>query len=319
MPPKRRAARAAEADAGTALAGAFEVLPTELVVYVLRFCSLRSIRGAAARACKRLRALGMSSAVFGGAVDVAWFQSGHVINVTALLDLMARLNVDGLVRSLKLGNHKWGKRTTTRLLQLFPRMEDVDFGTSKKVAVHDFADLSAANAPQLKALAWGWMYGVPERALTSNIIHGRHLLQHLKLANWEGNGDGHGFLGTDATLVGLGAHCPNLRCLDLKGALSFTDAGFGALVSGTRACLESCTLMTKMIFNPTPWMPPALHQLHYNRLTLDGVHRHLLDDETREPTCPKLRLLVLAMPAPNLNLRAFDCPSYFAALRNRSR
>ena len=181
-----------------------------------------------------------------------------------LASRLGRLNVDGRITHVKLGNHSWGKTTTKQLLKLFPQLKSLDVGMSKKVHINDFNDLALPVAPRLAEFKMGWSYSATCASII-NLVCGRGaLLKVLALERLEGMGDGKGIIINDTVLQELARSSPNLRVLKLSGALAVSDAGIASLVAGC-SDLMHLHLELSMIFTPFLGHPakthPCFHEL----------------------------------------------------------
>ena len=225
-------------------------LPDVLLLHTMCKLHIQTLRGRLALVSKRMSRLAMSSAALNHHADVAFLGAGATSGITVVLDALARINADGTISSLRLGNHQWGKGTTKKLLKLFTHLERLDLSTSKKVAQFALTDFALPAAPRLRAFTWGWGYGMNEKAVL-NLIQGRSEFELLDLRNLEGMGDT--VLGgecgvTDATLHALASTCSRLKTLRLSGSLRVTNAGLKALADGCGE-LEEVTLVVSTIFN----------------------------------------------------------------------
>ena len=220
-------------------------LDDDVLLALMQKLPCKLVRGRLLLVSRRFLQLASSSAALGCHVDVAFLAESKKQPITPLLQALAKLNRDGGITSVSLGNHAWGKGTTKKLIKLFPALEAVDLGSSKKVAhQHGLCDWSAAAIPSLRKFKWRWAFDCYDYHML-NLIRGRELLEELDVANAEGTGFCSGL--TDAVLIALGANCPQLRTLCLQGDLRMSDQGIYALLEGCPA-LSTLELRTRCIF-----------------------------------------------------------------------
>lgn len=199
------------------------------------------VRGPLLAVSHQMRAIASSSAALGGHVDVAFLGGTKSQSITPILNALAKLNRDGGITSVALGNHNWGSTTTKKLLTLFPALEKVSFCNTKKVARHhDLMDWSKVRVPALRDFSWGWAFDVDSEKLL-NVVRNRSLLEKVDLKNCElmSTNQRGGGIGDDV-LEELGRSCPSLKTLRLQGDLRITDRGIQALLAG---CKSLCNLM----------------------------------------------------------------------------
>jgi hypothetical protein len=232
-----------------------ERLLDDEILLVLQRLPIKTLRLSVARVSKRMRRLAMSSAALDFRADLKFLSFGATKGITSAMDALAKLGADRRLRSVTLGNHKWGTASTRKLLQLVPQLERLDVSSSKKVAQSDFADFALPAAPNLCAFTWSWAYDVPERAFL-NLIRGRSGLELLDLSSIEGLGDDVP-LGaderrlhcvTDVLLKALASTCSRLKTLRLSGSLRITDAGIQALAASCRE-LAVVSLKVQTVFD----------------------------------------------------------------------
>lgn len=218
------------------------------------------VRGRLTVVCKRLRTLTSSSAALGHRVDVAFLGGAKNQAITPVLDALARLNADGDIREVTVGDHNWGAGTTRKLLKLFPTLEVVDLGRAKKVARHHgLGDFNQANLPALRGFAWHWANDITSQVL-GQIVAGRALLEKLDLSMLETLGTHPESPGCgDELLEELGRSCPALKILRLQGDLRFTDRGVCAL-------LEGCVQLKVLVF-----CTGCIFQQQWSKITLTAV------------------------------------------------
>lgn len=224
------------------------LLPDDQLLKIAGLLRLPELRGRLALVNLRFRSLAMSSAALHHSVDVSFLGPGATNGITVVLHALAKLNADGGIRSVQLGNHKWGTTTTRKLLQLFPNLERLDCGDSKKVAGPqlDFSSFALPTAPRLTEFVWSWAYDVPESAVL-NLIRGRTGFKALGLSHIERMGDREDHGCTDTLLSQLAQQCPNLRFLQLEGTLRISDSGLRALADG-------CPQLERVILRAgSPW------------------------------------------------------------------
>ena len=221
-------------------------LDDDVLLALMQKLPCKLVRGRLLLVSRRFLHLASSSAALGCHVDVAFLAESKKQPITPLLQALAKLNRDGGITSVSLGNHAWGKGTTKKLIKLFPALEAVDLGSSKKVAhQHGLCDWSVAAIPSLRKFKWRWAFDCYDSHML-NLIRGRELLEELDVAYAEGYGPYATGL-TDAVLIALGAHCPQLRTLYLEGDLRMSDQGIYALLEGCPA-LSTLELRTRCIF-----------------------------------------------------------------------
>ena len=225
-------------------------LDDDALMAIMQFVPVKTVRGPLLVVNRRLSGLASSAAALGGHVDVKFIGGSTSKAVTPLLDALAKLNTDGGIWSVALGNHDWGKGTTKKLLKLFPALEAIDLGVAKKVSHHHrLSDWDLQAVPALRKFKWHWAYDCDESKLMQ-IVRGREMLEELELERAEGMGETSPHSGlTDTLLIELGKNCPNLKSLTLKGHLDFSDKGLDALLGGCRQ-LEKLKLSTATIFHP---------------------------------------------------------------------
>ena len=224
-------------------------LDDDALLGIMQFMPVKTVRGPLLVVCRRLSDLASSAAALGGHVDVAFIGGTKSKAVTPLLDALAKLNTDGGIWSVALGNHDWGTGTTKKLLKLFPALQAIDLGNAKKVSHHHrLSDWDLQAVPALRKFKWHWAFDCDEPKVM-NLVRGREMLEELELECAEGMGEESPHSGlTDTLLIELGKNCPNLKSLALEGHLDFSDKGLDALLVGCRE-LEKLKLCTGTIFH----------------------------------------------------------------------
>lgn len=99
-------------------------LDDDMTLAIMQVLPCRLVRGNLLLICRRMLALASSSAALGCHVDVGFLSQSKAI--TPILVALAKLNLDGGIVSLTLGNHFWGSTTTKKLIKLFPALEAID-------------------------------------------------------------------------------------------------------------------------------------------------------------------------------------------------
>jgi len=227
-------------------------LDDDVLLAIMQTLRVKLVRGKLLLVCHRLLKLASSSAALGCHVDLAFLGGAKNRAITPILEELAKLNRDGLITSVKLGNHSWGSTTTKKLTKLFPALESVDLGTAKKVARgHGLLDWSVAAVPHLRSFKWCWAFDCHD-PMVMNLVRGRVLLEELHLTHCEGDGGHSTSTGlTDDLLIVIGTSCPKLRKLQLQGHLMITSKGVEALLKGCPA-LSTLTLSTSTIYHKLP-------------------------------------------------------------------
>ena len=235
-------------------------LDDDVLLALMQKLPCKLVRGRLLLVSRRFLQLASSSAALGCHVDVAFLAVAYTHPITPLLQALAKLNRDGGITSVRLGNHAWGKGTTKKLIKLFPALEAVDLGRSKKVATaHGLSDWSVAAIPSLRKFKWDRAIDCPDRHLL-NLIRGRELLEVLDLWCTNGLTD----VLTDEVLIALGANCPQLRELYLAGNLEMSDKGIHALLEGCPALskLMLCTRSSRFAFCQLTLTPGCVDALN---------------------------------------------------------
>jgi hypothetical protein len=224
-------------------------LDDDALLAIMQFMPVKMVRGPLLVVSRRLSDLALSAAALGGHVDVAFIGGSKSKAVTPLLDALAKLNTDGGIWSVALGNHDWGTGTTKKLLKLFPALQAIDLGNAKKVSHHHrLSDWDLQAVPALRKFKWHWAFDCDEPKVM-NLVRGREMLEELELECAEGMGEESPHSGlTDTLLIELGKNCPNLKSLALQGHLDFSDKGLDALLAGCRE-LEKLKLHIHTIFH----------------------------------------------------------------------
>jgi len=224
-------------------------LDDDALLAIMQFMPVKMVRGPLLVVSRRLSDLALSAAALGGHVDVAFIGGSKSRAVTPLLNALAKLNTDGGIWSVALGNHDWGTGTTKKLLKLFPALQSIDLGNAKKVSHHHrLSDWDLQAVPALRKFKWRWAYDCDEPKVM-NLVRGREMLEELELECAEGMGEESPHSGlTDTLLIELGKNCPNLKSLALQGHLDFSDKGLDALLAGCRE-LEKLKLHIHTIFH----------------------------------------------------------------------
>jgi hypothetical protein len=224
-------------------------LDDDALLAIMQFMPVKMVRGPLLVVSRRLSDLALSAAALGGHVDVAFIGGSKSRAVTPLLNALAKLNTDGGIWSVALGNHDWGTGTTKKLLKLFPALQAIDLGDAKKVSHHHrLSDWDLQAVPALRKFKWRWAYDCDEPKVM-NLVRGREMLEELELERAEGMGEESPHSGlTDTLLIELGKNCPNLKSLALQGHLDFSDKGLDALLAGCRE-LEKLKLHIHTIFH----------------------------------------------------------------------
>ena len=112
-------------------------------------------------------------------MDVSFLTAKSAKAVGPVLDALARLNIDGNITAIRLGNSlQWGATSTAKLLKLFPRLEDIAFGNTKKVLVKGLSDWALPAAPELRAFSCGWAAGITGPMLIS-LVRDRTKLERI--------------------------------------------------------------------------------------------------------------------------------------------
>eukprot|EP01047_Picozoa_sp_COSAG01_P051126 COSAG01_NODE_5238_length_4370_cov_4.514678_2_plen_292_part_00 len=216
--------------------GSLSILPAEAMLSVMRKIPLKQVFKVMALVCREMLRLTRHKAVLPATLDFG-ASHGKACFGKLLAALKALRALEGQdTKGLILNNIQWGKTSFKKVLKLCPNLESIDAGTSKKLHINGFQDLSLAAAPQLKAFHWHWAYGAPQRCVIANLIQGRAALESLSMSCWERMGDSKNMYGEilfcpdqvggadDTLLNALAEHCPNLQKLHLRGALNFSLA-----------------------------------------------------------------------------------------------
>ena len=231
-------------------------LTDDALLAVMTALPCEVVRGRLTSVCHRFHDLASSSAALGGAVDAAFVSAGKSKAVTPVLIALGRLNRDGRITSVTLGNGlQWGKSSTAKLLELFPRLESIDFGDTKSVTCQCLQDWALPTAPELRSFAFemrdqpAWrpdgIDSTSNPEMLCHAVRGRANLEHLSIAKVGGGKSSKGgpahpasITETEVLLVELGSSCPYLKSLRLEcreGAyFSVSDGGLGALAAGCR-------------------------------------------------------------------------------------
>jgi hypothetical protein len=254
------AKRTAYADEMTTASGLTD-MTDDVLLAIMATLPCRIVRGPLLAICRRLHALASSSAALGGEVDVAFLSARSAKAVGPVLDALAKLNVDGNITAIRLGNSlQWGATSTAKLLKLFPRLEDVDFGNTKKVLVKGLADWSLPAAPELRSFSCDWAAGITPPMLR-NLVRDRAKLEHISIAE-QPDGAGPYACVTDTFFIELGRSCPSLKRVILSGDFDLADDGVRALADG---CRELELLSMSCVIPGAPGFKPR-----YPRLTQTG-------------------------------------------------
>ena len=101
-------------------------LDDDTLLAVMQAMPCRLVRGPLLLVCQKLLALASSSAALGCHVDVAFLGGAKSKAITPILEALAKLNRDGGITSVAVGNHSWGSTTTKKLVKLFPALEAIE-------------------------------------------------------------------------------------------------------------------------------------------------------------------------------------------------
>ena len=145
-------------------------LDDDTLLAVMQALPCRLVRGPLLLVCRRLLALASSSAALGCHVDVAFLGGAKSKAITPILEALshsdpspspststsasqhhnptidfpsrpssiqalAKLNRDGGITSVAVGNHSWGTTTTKKLVKLFPALEAIELVSACSLAV----------------------------------------------------------------------------------------------------------------------------------------------------------------------------------------
>ena len=220
--------------------GHFEALDDALVIALLTFVPVRTLRVGLARSCKRLHGKAMSSEAMGGLADMHIVSRGgkkHSAPTTAMLGALQRLNHDGGITRVKLAHNDFGKTTFKRLLKIVPLLADLDLGGCKRCYDQGCVDINVEAAPHLEVFRHNWGYSMRDQAAYGELLRGRAKLRVLDL---------HSGLVTDAVLRALAANCPRLQQLLLRG---WSNVLHELTDDGVRALTEGCPDLARVVLS----------------------------------------------------------------------
>jgi len=218
--------------------GKFSILPSEVIVLILQHFSLQGLYGSISRVNKALFALARSGDALNFKADLRFLAPGGKKPASVLLNGLSRINGHSELKSIKLGCHSFGPKTTEKLLKLIPAVESINFYQCKNVNLLDLGKIAAA--PALKELHWGWALNCSQTAVIKFVIGRGALLEILDIKNMGAFSGTQSFV-TDALMTALSNYCPNLAELRLSELRLFggqttyiTDEGIEMLCNGCK-------------------------------------------------------------------------------------